>query len=113
MQDFAIHVKVHTMETLGEQLLTREEAAQRAKVTFQTILLWERSGRLHPARIKEGSQERVLIRASEVDHAAKGSRKPIDPLLIWRPEELDSTDADGGHTEAGGNRASPDVALYW
>jgi len=102
------------MDTLGEQLLTRQEAADRAKVTFQTILLWERSGRLHPARVREGSQERVLIRASEVDRAAQGSRTPIDPSLIWRPEELAGNgEADGGHSKPRLDRTSADVARYW
>jgi hypothetical protein len=104
------------MDTLGDQLLTRQEAADRAKVTFQTILLWERSGRLHPSRVREGSEERVLIRASEVDHAAQGSRTPIDPLLIWRPEELAGAgggDADGGHSKPRLERNSADIARYW
>ncbi len=102
------------MDTIGEQLLTRQEAADRAKVTLQTILLWERAGRLHPSRVRDGSQERVLIRASELDRAAKGSRAPIDPLLIWRPEELAGTgEADGGHTEPRLERTSQDVARYW
>ena len=101
------------METIGEQLLTRQEAADRAKVTFQTILLWERSGRLHPARVRDGSQERVLIRASELDRAAQGSRTPIDPLLIWRPEELASVEAQAGNLEQAADRRSADVARYW
>ena len=31
-----------------DELLTRREAADRAGVTFGTIRLWERAGRLHP-----------------------------------------------------------------
>jgi hypothetical protein len=100
------------MDTIGEQLLTRQEAADRAQVTFQTILLWERAGRLHPARVRDGSEERVLIRASEVDRASRGSRKPIDPLLIWRPEELESVEV-GPMRHAPRSARTPDVALYW
>jgi len=101
------------MDTMDEQLLTRQEAAARAKVNFQTILLWERSGRLHPKRVKAGAEERILIRASELDRASRGSRNPIDPLLIWRPEELEATDPAPKPTESEPEPSKPDLSRYW
>ncbi len=101
------------MDTMDEQLLTRQEAAARAKVNFQTILLWERSGRLHPKRVKAGAEERVLIRASELDRASRGSRNPIDPLLIWRPDELESTDPQASAKARDPEPSKPDLSRYW
>jgi len=99
------------MDTMDDQLLTRQEAAERAKVTFQTILLWERAGRLHPKRVKAGTGERVLIRTAELDRASRGSRNPIDPLLIWRRDELETSEAQP--ESDGVEPPTPDLSRYW
>jgi predicted site-specific integrase-resolvase len=48
-----------------EVLVTRHEAARRAGVTFNTIILWIRAGRLHP--ISEPSAGRATIRVAELE----------------------------------------------
>jgi predicted site-specific integrase-resolvase len=53
-------------------LVTRHEAARRAGVTFNTILLWIRAGRLHP--VTEPGVGRPTIRLSEVDAVVRETR---------------------------------------
>jgi hypothetical protein len=57
----------------------------RVGVTYQTIRLWERAGRLHAVQI--AGTEEPMIRVSELDQAAARGTT-LDPRLIWRPEEL-------------------------
>ena len=73
-----------------DQLLTRHEAARRAGVTYNTILLWERAGRLHPVPVRRGGRrERFFIRSSELQRvAAPEQQATIDPGLVWHEEEL-------------------------
>jgi len=73
-----------------ERLLTRHEAARRAGVTYNTILLWERAGRLHPAIVKSRHGERFLIRESELDQAAAEDHPAFDPSLVWHQDELEA-----------------------
>ena len=54
-----------------DALMTRHEAARVAGVTFNTILLWIRAGRLHP--IAEPGRGRRVIRFSELEAAVTGS----------------------------------------
>jgi len=68
-----------------DRMLTRHQAAMRAGVTFQTIQLWERAGRLHAVEVAGGQD--AMIRVSELDEASARSTT-LDPALIWRPEEL-------------------------
>ena len=49
-----------------EGYVDREEAAQLAGVHWNTIRLWERTGRVHPKREMRGAKERVLIPLSEL-----------------------------------------------
>ena len=70
-----------------ERMLNRHQAAMRAGVTYQTIRLWERAGRLHPVRV--GGSEEPMISVSELDQATARSTT-FDPSLIWRPEELET-----------------------
>jgi hypothetical protein len=91
-------------------LLTRDEAAVRAGVTHQSILAWERAGRLHPTRSPNGGQGQ-LIRASELDRVARSRhRNGLDPLLIWRPEELDRTEVAASTEEP---PVESKAARYW
>lgn len=53
-------------------LVTRHEAARRAGVTFNTILLWIHAGRLHP--VAEPGVGRPTIRLSEVDAVVRETR---------------------------------------
>jgi predicted site-specific integrase-resolvase len=56
----------------SEELLTRHEAARRAGVTYNTIQLWMRAGRLHPvgpARV--GGAGRPVIRATELEEVIR------------------------------------------
>jgi predicted site-specific integrase-resolvase len=53
-------------------LVTRHEAARRAGVTFNTILLWIRAGRLHP--VAEPGVGRPTIRLSEIDTVVRETR---------------------------------------
>ena len=50
-----------------DRLLTRHEAARAAGVSFQTILLWIRAGRLHPE--SEPGPSRPVIRRSDLTTA--------------------------------------------
>ena len=62
--------------------MTRHQAARRAGVTFNTILLWIRAGRLHPIADPDVGRPSLLL--SEVDAAARAAR--IDAhqnLEIW------------------------------
>ena len=53
-------------------LMTRHQAARRAGVTFNTILLWIRAGRLHP--IADPGVGRPSLLVSEVDAAVRAAR---------------------------------------
>jgi hypothetical protein len=44
----------------GDFLMTRHEAARAAGVTFNTIVLWIRAGRLHPVD-EPGPRRRVIL----------------------------------------------------
>ena len=65
--------------------LSRQQAAMRAAVTYQTIQLWERAGRLHAVEVSGSYEQMILV--SELDQAAARSTT-LDPRVIWRPEEL-------------------------
>jgi len=65
-----------------DALVTRHEAARLAGVTFNTILLWIRAGRLHP--VAEPGRGRRVIRLSEVEAAVVGSeRAQHRTMSIW------------------------------
>jgi hypothetical protein len=56
----------------AEALVTRHEAASAAGVTYNTILLWIRAGRLHPVEV--GGTGRRVIRLPELESAlARGA----------------------------------------
>ncbi len=76
------------MSTRAERFVDRQQAALRAGVTYHTILLWERAGRLHAVRGDGAVGTELLIRVSELDHVSARSRAPIDLSTLWRPEEL-------------------------
>ena len=59
-------------------MLTRQEAADRAGVHYNTIRLWESQRRLTPARVKVGRREEVRIRADQLDElvAARDAEQP-------------------------------------
>jgi hypothetical protein len=63
-------------------LMTRHQAARRAGVTFNTILLWIRAGRLHP--IADPDMGRPSLLLSDVDAAVvaaqSDARRSVD---IW------------------------------
>jgi predicted site-specific integrase-resolvase len=63
-------------------LVTRHEAARRAGVTFNTILLWIRAGRLHP--VVEPGPGRRTLKLSEVDSVVRETRAAARRTLeIW------------------------------
>jgi predicted site-specific integrase-resolvase len=63
-------------------LVTRHEAARRAGVTFNTILLWIRAGRLHP--VAEPGVGRPTIRLSEIDAVVRETRSAADRTMqLW------------------------------
>jgi predicted site-specific integrase-resolvase len=65
-----------------EALVTRHEAARFAGVTFNTILLWIRAGRLHP--VAEPGRGRRVIRLSEVETVVIGSETAKHRTMnIW------------------------------
>ena len=68
-----------------ERTLSRRQAAMRAGVTYQTIQLWERAGRIHPVEVRGADETMILV--AELDTVAALSTT-LDPRLIWRPEEL-------------------------
>ena len=57
--------------TEQDGLVTRHEAARLAGVTFNTILLWIRAGRLHP--VAEPGRGRRVIRLVELEGVVVGS----------------------------------------
>jgi hypothetical protein len=75
--------------TTTERMLTRHEAARRAGVTYNTILLWERAGRLHPAAVKTRHGERFFIMETELDDVAAEHAPAFDPKLVWHQDELE------------------------
>lgn len=75
-------------------LLSRHQAARRAGVTYNTILLWERAGRLHPEAVETSRGERYFIRSEELDEAAAAERHTFDPTLVWHEEELEPAKLD-------------------
>jgi predicted site-specific integrase-resolvase len=63
-------------------LVTRHEAARRAGVTFNTILLWIRAGRLHP--VTEPGVGRPTIRLTELDAVVRETRAADQRTMqIW------------------------------
>jgi hypothetical protein len=74
--------------TIDEGFLNRKQAAERVGVTYQTILLWERAGRLHAIRGDGTDGADLLIRVSELDRASARSKETLDPSLVWRADEL-------------------------
>ena len=62
-------------------LMTRHQAARRAGVTFNTILLWIRAGRLHPIADPDVGRPSLLL--SEVDAAVRAARSDAPPTDIW------------------------------
>jgi predicted site-specific integrase-resolvase len=63
-------------------LMTRHQAARRAGVTFNTILLWIRAGRLHP--IADPGVGRPSLLLSEVDAAVRAARSDAHRSVdIW------------------------------
>ena len=63
-------------------LVTRHEAARRAGVTFNTILLWIRAGRLHP--VAEPGVGRPTIRLSEIDAVVRETRAAAGRTMqLW------------------------------
>jgi hypothetical protein len=72
-----------------DQYLTRRQAARRAGVTYNTIMLWERAGRLHPAAFGRGRHERFYIRVSELNAVINQEGPAFDPTLVWNQKELE------------------------
>ena len=65
-----------------EALMTRHEAARMAGVTFNTILLWIRAGRLHP--VAEPGRGRRVIRMSELEVVVTGSETARHKTMnVW------------------------------
>ena len=65
-----------------DALMTRHEAARFAGVTFNTILLWIRAGRLRP--IAEPGRGRRVIRLSELESVVNGSETAKHRTMhIW------------------------------
>ena len=63
-------------------LMTRHQAARRAGVTFNTILLWIRAGRLHPIADPDVGRPSLLL--SEVDAAVRAARSETHRTVdIW------------------------------
>ena len=62
--------------------MTRHQAARRAGVTFNTILLWIRAGRLHPIADPDVGRPSLLL--SEVDAAVRAARTDANRTMdIW------------------------------
>jgi len=81
-------------------LMTRHQAARRAGVTFNTILLWIRAGRLHPIADPDVGRPSLLL--SEVDAAARTARIDAHPSVdIWsvQPPGLSPPSGLGQRTE--------------
>jgi DNA-binding transcriptional MerR regulator len=51
---------------MAERYVNREEAARLAGVHWNTIRLWERTGRLTPKREMQGDKARVMIPLSQL-----------------------------------------------
>jgi len=68
-----------------EELLTRQEAAERAGVTINTIKLWMHAGMLHPiGPAKVGRRPSPVIRASELETViARRREKSLTAQRIW------------------------------
>jgi hypothetical protein len=66
-----------------EVLVTRHEAARRACVTFNTIVLWIRAGRLHP--VSEPGAGRATIRLAELDALVEAEDRLArrHPTRVW------------------------------
>ena len=77
-------------------LMTRHEAARRAGVTFNTILLWIRAGRLHP--VADPDVGRPSLRLSEVDAVVRDGAGRVPPhdadLERPRPHALSALGPD-------------------
>jgi hypothetical protein len=67
----------------SDYVLTRHEAARAAGVTFNTIQLWIRAGRLHP--MSEPGPLRRVIRLSEL-RSAVTREESLGPAAkrVWR-----------------------------
>ncbi len=62
--------------------VTSHEAARRAGVTFNTILLWIRAGRLHP--VVEPGPGRPTLKLSEVDSVIRETRAAAGRTMqLW------------------------------
>ncbi|MBA3552060.1 MAG: DNA-binding protein [Actinobacteria bacterium] len=61
---------------MPEELLTRHEAADRAGVSYGTILHWIEEGRLAAQWTRVGKSQRQLVRASELERAVVLHRDP-------------------------------------
>jgi len=64
-----------------DALMTRHEAARVAGVTFNTILLWIRAGRLHP--VAEPARGRRVIRLSELEGIIDETSSKRQTMQIW------------------------------
>lgn len=62
--------------------LTRSAAARRARVTRNTILLWERAGWLRPRLIGLNGELRNMIALPQLERVI-GERSEADPSLVW------------------------------
>jgi hypothetical protein len=62
--------------------LTRSGAARRARVTRNTILLWERAGWLHPRLLGLNGQPRNMIAVPELERLLSDRERP-DPAQVW------------------------------
>jgi O-antigen/teichoic acid export membrane protein len=63
-------------------LLTREEAAKRAGITYNTILLWEKAGRLKPVPRGDARDEHLYISEKELDQVLQLEAQ-LDAVGIW------------------------------
>jgi hypothetical protein len=62
--------------------LTRSAAARQARVTRNTILLWERAGWLHPRLLGLNGQPRNMIALPELERLLDERKRP-DPAQVW------------------------------
>lgn len=64
-------------------LLTRDEAARRAGVHYNTIRLWERTGRLQPQRVRVGFRWEIRITAADLERAME--ERSSSEVVDWEP----------------------------
>jgi hypothetical protein len=77
-------------QNASDMLVTRHEAARAAGVSYHTILLWIRAGRLHPVR--EPAPAIPSIMRSEV-LAAVEQTFPTESKNVWSAQNVPAGDS--------------------